>query len=61
MFRALRGVGYGRADFRVNAKGEVYFLEMNPNCGLFYTAPDDDPGILGSADFILRQDKVSSE
>jgi len=60
MFRA-GGVGYRRADFRVNAKGEAYFLEMNGNCGLFYTAPDDDPDKLGSADFILRQDKVSLE
>ncbi len=44
MKRAERAVGvrdFGRADFRVSAKGEVFFLEMNalpslqPNSGLF--------------------------
>ncbi|MGE5186712.1 MAG: D-alanine--D-alanine ligase family protein, partial [Acidobacteriota bacterium] len=29
-FDALGVEGYGRADFRVTADGEVYFLEMNP-------------------------------
>jgi D-alanine-D-alanine ligase len=29
-FRVLGVSGYGRADFRVTAAGEVYFLEMNP-------------------------------
>lgn len=29
-FSALGITGYGRADFRVTAAGEVYFLEMNP-------------------------------
>lgn len=52
VFSALRGVSYGRADFRVDAAtGEPYFLEMNPNCGIFYP-----PGSFGSADFILSHD-----
>ncbi len=29
-FEALGVEGYGRADFRLTADGEVYFLEMNP-------------------------------
>lgn len=50
LFVALNGTGYGRCDFRVNAHGEPFVLEINPNCGIFY-APDE----LGSADFILMQ------
>jgi D-alanine-D-alanine ligase len=56
MFVALNGVGYGRTDMRVNEKGEVFFLEINPNCGIFYQKVDD-PQALGSADFILLNDK----
>ncbi|CAI7926141.1 unnamed protein product [Closterium sp. NIES-53] len=51
MFSALGGVGYGRLDIRADAEGNVYFLEMNPNCGIFYP-PDQQ----GSADFILSLD-----
>lgn len=50
MFVVLNGSGYGRCDFRVNAHGDVYLLEINPNCGIFY--PPDE---LGSADYILLQ------
>lgn len=41
----LNGVGYGRADFRIDEKGHVYFLEINPNCGMWY------PKIHGEGDF----------
>lgn len=41
----LNGVGYGRADFRIDEKGHVYFLEINPNCGMWY------PKIAGEGDF----------
>jgi len=58
IFVALGGTGYGRADLRVNEKNEPYFLEINPNCGIFYPAPIDDPAALGSADFILILDKM---
>lgn len=51
MFVALRGAGYGRCDIRVDAEGEPYMLEINPNCGIFY--PPSDPG---SADLCLLND-----
>jgi len=57
MFVALKGAGYGRTDIRVNEQGEPYFLEMNPNCGIFYPPPPEDPEALGSADFVLIYDK----
>jgi D-alanine-D-alanine ligase len=49
VFRAIQGRGYGRLDIRSDESGEnLYFLEINPNCGIFY--PE---GFYGSADFIL--------
>lgn len=48
LFTGLGGTGYGRTDVRVDAAGNVYVLEINPNCGLVY--PD---GAFGSADEIL--------
>ncbi len=51
VFTALRGSGYARADFRMDAAGELYFLEINPQCGVFY--PE---GSYGSADDILARD-----
>ena len=33
-FKALRLRDYARVDMRVNAKGEIYVLEINPNCYL---------------------------
>jgi len=48
VFRALRGSGYGRLDFRIDRGGVPYLLEINPNCGIFY--PLDEPG---SADLCL--------
>lgn len=53
IFVALGGVSYGRCDMRINKDGEVYFLEINPNCGIFY--PPTDPG---SADYILDIDPI---
>jgi D-alanine-D-alanine ligase len=50
-FAALDGTGYGRCDIRMDAAGELYVLEINPNCGIFYPPPD-----FGSADFILAAD-----
>jgi D-alanine-D-alanine ligase len=51
VFVALNGSGYARADFRMDASGELYFLEINPQCGVFY--PE---GSYGSADDILAHD-----
>jgi D-alanine-D-alanine ligase-like ATP-grasp enzyme len=46
----MDGVGYGRSDVRINRQtGEVFFLELNPNCGIMY-----EYGQEGSADWILR-------
>eukprot|EP00639_Heterosigma_akashiwo_P028474 CAMPEP_0194672868 /NCGR_PEP_ID=MMETSP0295-20121207/6720_1 /TAXON_ID=39354 /ORGANISM="Heterosigma akashiwo, Strain CCMP2393" /LENGTH=560 /DNA_ID=CAMNT_0039556697 /DNA_START=39 /DNA_END=1721 /DNA_ORIENTATION=- len=51
VFTALKGRGYGRVDVRSDPSGEnLYFLEINPNCGIFY--PE---GAYGSADFILHK------
>ena len=55
VFQALDGRGYGRLDVRADPSGEhLYFLEINPNCGIFY--PE---GAYGSADFIL--DRLDSK
>jgi D-alanine-D-alanine ligase-like ATP-grasp enzyme len=50
-FTGLSGTGYGRCDIRMNHDGELFMLEINPNCELFYP-----PGDEGSADFILLND-----
>jgi len=52
-FLAMNGTGYARCDFRMNSNGDLFLLEINPNCGIFY--PPDEPG---SADFILLNDPL---
>lgn len=52
-FVAMNGNGYARCDFRMNDDGEIFLLEINPNCGIFY--PPHEPG---SADFILLNDPL---
>ena len=56
IFQAFNGVGYARMDFRVNEKREIYFLELNFTCSVFYTDGWD-----GSADFILKFDGIGHE
>lgn len=51
VFRGFGGVGYARLDFRMDASGVLYFLEINFTCSVFYT-----DGYEGSADHILRLD-----
>lgn len=51
LFQGLNGTGYGRCDLRVDENNEVYMLEINPNCGIFYP-----PEAEGSADLILLND-----
>lgn len=51
IFKGFNGVGYARLDFRMNDKGELYFLEINFTCSVFYT-----DGYEGSADYILKHD-----
>jgi D-alanine-D-alanine ligase len=52
VFKELGGNGYARCDYRMDANGDIYMLEINPNCGIFY--PPHEPG---SADFSLTNDK----
>jgi D-alanine-D-alanine ligase len=52
-FLSMNGNGYARCDFRMNDSGELFLLEINPNCGIFY--PPNEPG---SADFILINDHL---
>ena len=54
-FKELGGNGYARCDYRMDANGDIYMLEINPNCGIFY--PPHEPG---SADFSLLNDPVTN-
>lgn len=51
VFRSFNGVGYARLDFRMNEKGDLFFLEINFTCSVFYK-----DGYEGSADYILQHD-----
>ncbi len=51
LFMSFSGVGYARMDFRMDAKGDIYFLEINFTCSVFY-----EKGLEGSADYILMHD-----
>lgn len=53
IFIGFNGVGYARLDFRVNEAGDIYFLEINFTCSVFYK-----DGYEGSADFILKFDGI---
>ena len=53
IFKGFNGLGYARLDFRVNDKNEIFFLEINFTCSVFYT-----DGYEGSADFILKYDGI---
>ena len=55
-FVALGGASFGRCDVRVDADGTPFFLEINPNCGVYYPATDP-----GSADLCLMQDPAGHE
>lgn len=51
-FLGMKGSGYGRCDLRMNAKGELFMLEINPNCGILY-----EPELLGPADTVMDYDR----
>jgi D-alanine-D-alanine ligase-like ATP-grasp enzyme len=51
IFTGFIGKGYARLDFRVNNNGDLFFLEINFTCSVFY-----EDGYEGSADFILNYD-----
>jgi len=53
VFRGFDGVGYARMDFRMNDAGELFFLEINFTCSVFYS-----DGYEGSADYILKHDGI---
>jgi D-alanine-D-alanine ligase-like ATP-grasp enzyme len=56
IFNGFKGVGYARLDFRINEKKEIYFLEINFTCSVFYK-----DGYEGSADFVLKYDGIGQE
>lgn len=53
VFEELGGNGYARCDYRMDTDGVIHMLEINPNCGIFYS-----PHEPGSADFSLLNDPV---
>ena len=55
IFKGFNGKGYARLDFRVNKNNEIFFLEINFACSVFYTN-----GLEGSADYILKYDPLES-
>lgn len=51
MFLAMGCTGYGRCDVRMNEKGELFILEINPNGGILYL-----PEEYGPADYMILYD-----
>jgi hypothetical protein len=51
MYLAMDGVGYARCDIRMGRDGELYMIEINPNCGILFK-PED----LGPADVMMEYD-----
>jgi D-alanine-D-alanine ligase len=51
VFSGFSGEGYARMDFRLSNRDELFFLDANFTCSIFYP-----PGYEGSADYILRFD-----
>jgi len=52
MYLAMDGVGYGRCDIRMNDRGELFILEINPN-GAIMLLPEE----YGPADYMILYDK----
>lgn len=52
MFQAMDGVAYGRCDIRMNERGELFVLEINPNPAIMLT-----PKEYGPADYMILYDK----
>jgi D-alanine-D-alanine ligase len=51
VFSACSAVGYARMDFRLSKDNDLFFLEWNFDCSVFY--PE---GFEGTADYILKFD-----
>jgi len=43
LYLGLGGTGYGRTDIRMNGDGELFALEINPNCAILYAPEDQGP------------------
>jgi len=52
MYLAMDGVGYGRCDIRMNERGELFILEINPN-GAIMLLPEE----YGPADYMILYDR----
>ncbi|RIK47076.1 MAG: hypothetical protein DCC59_16675 [Chloroflexi bacterium] len=52
MFLAMGISGYGRCDIRMNDKGELFILEINPNPAIMLPPKEDGP-----ADYMILYDK----
>ncbi len=52
MYKAMNGVAYGRCDIRVNDKGELFVLEINPNPAIMLK-----PQEYGPADYMILYDE----
>ena len=55
-FAEIEGTGYGRCDFRVDAQGRIYLLEINPNCALFW-----ENGMHSWVDWLLATGPVNHQ
>lgn len=55
LFVGFCGEGYARLDFRIDGQGRLFFIDINFACSVFY--PE---GHEGSADYILKNDPVTS-
>ncbi len=53
IFRGFEAESYARIDIRSNSAGELFFLEINCECSIFY--PE---GSEGSADYILKYEPM---
>lgn len=51
MYLAMGCAGYGRCDIRMNEKGELFILEINPNGGIMFK-----PEEYGPADYMILYD-----
>lgn len=51
MYKAIGAVSYGRCDVRMNERGEMFILEINPNPAIMLR-PDE----FGPADFMILYD-----
>jgi D-alanine-D-alanine ligase len=52
MYLAMQGVGYARCDIRMGPGGQLYMIEINPNCGILFK-PED----LGPSDVMMEYDR----